>query len=57
MSELWDYKYQEEPRITVRVTYIDDSTKDFDNEEWLNFKDGIKKNLYDKGKVKDVKIV
>lgn len=54
---LFDYQYSEEPRIKVQVTYSDDSTKVFDNEDWFTFKDGIRRNLQEKGLIKDVKLI
>lgn len=54
---LFDYQYSEEPRIKVQVTYSDDSVKVFDNEDWFTYKDGIRRNLFEKGLLKDVKLV
>lgn len=54
---MWDYQYQEQPRIKVQVTYADGSVKVFDNEDWFTFKDKIKENLADKGLIKSVDLI
>lgn len=54
-EKLFKIKYSEHPRYIIRVFYKDNTYKDFDNEEWNIFKGGIKKNLYNKGLLNDLK--
>ena len=55
-EDIFNLKYFEFPRVSVTVTYMDMEQRTFDNESWDNLKDGIKRNLYDKGLLVDVSI-
>jgi len=41
---------------SITLTYSDDSQKTFDSFEWDVYKIGIKKNLYDKGLIKNIEL-
>lgn len=40
------------PEFYIVVEFMDSSEKIFKDYEWLRFRDGVKKNLYDRGMVK-----
>lgn len=53
-KQIFDLPYSEKPRIAVTISYMDGSTRSFDNEDWNTFKEGIKKNLYDRGYIEGI---